>query len=41
MSFETFVERSTMIARHPGWRISFGRVFHRNGTAKENERFPV
>jgi len=34
-------------ARHPditsteGWRISFGRVFHRNGAAKENERFPV
>ena len=24
-----------------GWRISFGRVFHRNGAAKENERFPV
>ena len=33
--------------RHPdrpsaeGWRISFGRVFHTNGAAKENERFPV
>jgi len=24
-----------------GWRISFGRVFLRNGAAKENERFPV
>ena len=24
-----------------GWRISFGRVFHRNGVAKENERLPV
>ena len=24
-----------------GWRISFGRVFRRNGTAKENERFSV
>jgi hypothetical protein len=24
-----------------GWRISFVRVFHRNGAAKENERFPV
>jgi hypothetical protein len=23
------------------WRISFGRVFHRNGAAKENERFTV
>ena len=21
--------------------MSFGRVFHRNGAAKENERFPV
>ena len=36
-----------MTIRHPdissaeGWRISFGRVFHRNGAAKENERFPV
>ena len=36
-----------MRARRPdvslaeGWRISFGRVFHRNGAAKENERFPV
>ena len=36
-----------MRARHPdkssaeGWRISFRRVFHRNGAVKENERFPV
>ena len=36
-----------MRARHTdrssaeGWRISFGRVFHRNSAAKENERFPV
>ena len=36
-----------MRARRPdvslaeGWRISFERVFHRNGAAKENERFPV
>ena len=34
-------------ARHPdrpsaeGWRISFGRVLHINGAAKEKERFPV
>src|SRR5208282_2026998 len=34
-------------ARHPdapsaeSWRISFGRVFHRNCAAKEKERFPV
>jgi hypothetical protein len=24
-----------------GLRIPFGRVFHRNDAAKENERFPV
>ena len=36
-----------MRARHTdessaeGRRISLGRVFYRNGAAKENERFPV
>ena len=33
--------RHTDISSAVGWRISFGRVFHRNGAAKENERFPV
>ena len=47
MSFETLVERPQVRARHPdrpsteGWRISFGRVLHRNGAVKEKERFPV
>ena len=48
MSFETLVERSTsesltyrlIISRRLA-NVSFGRVFHRNGAAKENERFPV
>ena len=31
----------TDISSAEGWRISFGRVIHRNGAAEENERFPV
>ena len=47
MSFESLWKGPRVRARHidessaEGWRISFGRVFHRNGAAKENERFPV
>ena len=51
MSFETLVKRATSDSQtvdiqinhqeKAGWRISFVIVFHRNGAAKENERFPV
>ena len=34
-------DRHTDTSSAEGWRISFGRVFHRNGAANENERFPV
>ena len=35
--------RNPDISSAEGWRISFGRVFHRSGAVNENEneRFPV